>query len=112
MDLKAPLDPLAYARSAGAGGGFGSRAAFRGFFEKKRPGPRVSFHHPAGLARPGRVGGHGRGPVRRPGLDLAGHELWTTPGTQEALPASPKTYTSNELAHLQANLADPICRPA
>lgn len=109
MDLKAPLEALAYARSAG-------RAVDLGRIRRS-----MDFLKKSGLAHEFRStilpAWHGPAELAAMADTLCGAQAWTlqamsveTAWNKEAL-ATAKAYSSDELAHLQANLADPACRP-
>ncbi len=108
MDLKAPLEPLAYRRSCG-------RAV-----EVEPVAESLEFLKASGVAHEFRStvcpAWHGRAELERMAASLEGCQAWTlqamnpaTAWNQEALQGS-GVYTAEELARLQAEVADPVTR--
>jgi pyruvate formate lyase activating enzyme len=108
MDLKAPLEPLAYARAAG-------RAVDLGRIRRS-----LDFLKHGGLPHEFRStilpAWHGPAELSAMAQEVCGARAWTLQAmslenawNKEAL-GKAQTYSSDELARLQANLADPVCR--
>ncbi|MCF8032032.1 MAG: anaerobic ribonucleoside-triphosphate reductase activating protein [Desulfarculaceae bacterium] len=109
MDLKAPLEPLAYRRACGKA------------IEVERVAESLEFIKTCGVAHEFRSTicptWHGPAELERMAEAVEGCQAWTlqamNPATgwnQEALDGV-EMYNAEELARLQAEVADPVCRP-